>query len=93
MAAMARNFYLTAGTAGTPRDGGLREHAYDCAAREARLYLADGDRSYLAIRARLADAITDGRRELAARRVAADDIEAWDTSFRTMFLLCTWKPL
>jgi hypothetical protein len=90
---MARNFYLTAGTAAAPREKSLREDAYDRAAREARGFLAGGDRSYLDIRARLDELIADGRRELATKRVVADDIEAWDTSFRAMFLLCAWHPL
>jgi len=92
MAAMARNFYLTAGTAAAPREENLRADAYDRAVREAKRYLTGGDRSYPDIRARLAEVIADGRRELADRRVAPDDIEAWDTSFRAMFLLCTWRP-
>jgi hypothetical protein len=90
---MARNFHLTASTAVAPREENLREDAYDRAAREARRYLAGGDRSYRDIRARLDELIADSRRELAARRIAADDVEAWDTSFRAMFLLCTWQPL
>ena len=89
---MARNFYLTAGTAAAPREKSLREDAYDRAAREARRYLAGGDRSYLDIRARLDELISEGRGELIGRHVAADDIEAWDTSFRAMFLLRTWRP-
>jgi hypothetical protein len=90
---MARNFYLTANRAAAPRVQSLREDAYDRAAREARGFLSGGDRSYLDIRARLDDLVAAGRRELAGRRVAADDIEAWDTSFRAMFLLRTWHPL
>ena len=89
---MARNFYLTADTAAAPRGKRLREDAYDRATREARRYLAGGDRSYLDIRARLDELISEGRGELIGRRVAADDIEAWDTSFRAMFLLRTWRP-
>ncbi len=92
MAAMARNFYLTADMAAAPREQTLREDAYDRAVREARGFLSDGGRSYLDIRARLDELIADGRRELAGRRAAADDIEGWDTSFRVMFLLCTWHP-
>jgi hypothetical protein len=92
MAAMARNFYLTADTA-APSEQSLREDAYDRAAREARGFLSGGDRSYLDVRARLDELIAAGRRELAGRRIAADDIEAWDTSFRVMFLLCAWHPL
>lgn len=93
MAAMARNFYLTADTPTAPRKKSLREHAYDRAAREARGFLSGGDRSYLDIRARLDELVAHGRRELAGRRVAADDIEAWDTSFRIMFLLRAWHPM
>jgi hypothetical protein len=93
MAAMARNFYLTADTAAAPRGKSLRENAYDRAAREARGFLAGGDRSYPDVRARLDELIAAGRRELAIKRVAADDIEAWDTSFRAMFLLSAWRPL
>jgi hypothetical protein len=92
MAAMARNFYLTADTAAAPREKSLREDAYDRAAREAKGFLSGGDRSYLDIRARLDELIADGRRELADRRVSPDEIEAWDTSFRAMFLLCAWRP-
>ena len=90
---MARNFYLTADTAAAPREKSLREDAYDRATREARGFLSGGDRSYLDIRARLDELVADGRRELAGRRVGADDIEAWDTSFRAMFLLRAWHPL
>jgi hypothetical protein len=90
---MARNFYLTADMAAAPREESLREDAYGRAAREARRFLSGGDRSYLDIRARLDEVIAEGRRDLAGRRVAADDIEAWDTSFRIMFLLGTWRPL
>jgi hypothetical protein len=90
-AAMARNFYLTADAA-VPREESLREDAYDRAAREARRFVSGGDRSYLDLCARLDELIAAGRRELAGRRVAADDIEAWDTSFRAMFLLSTWQP-
>ena len=93
MTAMARNFYLTAHAAAALREQSLREDAYDRAAREARRFLSGGDRSYLDIRTRLDELIAAGRRELAGRRVAADDIEAWDTSFRAMFLLCAWHPL
>ena len=92
MTAMARNFYLTAHAGAALREQSLREDAYDRAAREARRFLSGGDRSYLDIRARLHELVTDGRRELADRCVAADDIEAWDTSFRAMFLLRTWRP-
>ena len=92
MATMARNFYLTSDMAKAPREGSLREDAYARAAREARRYLADGDRSYLEIRARLDELIAEGRRELAGRRIAAADIEAWDMSFRAMFLIRTWRP-
>jgi hypothetical protein len=90
---MARNFYLAADMATAPEEGSLREAAYGRATREARRFLSGGDRSYLDIRARLDELIAEGRRELAGRRVAADDIEAWDTSFRAMFLLGTWRPL
>ena len=89
---MARNFYLTADRAAAPREKSLREDAYDRAAREARAFLSGGDRNYLDVRARLDELIAAGRRELAVRRVAAEDIEAWDTSFRVMFLLCAWYP-
>ncbi len=89
---MARNFYLIAEAAPALPDGSLREDAYDRAAGEAKAYLAGGDRSYLDIRARLDELIVAGRRELAIKRVGADDIEAWDTSFRAMFLLCAWHP-
>jgi hypothetical protein len=89
---MARNFYLTADAA-APRSGNLREDAYDRATREARRFLSAGDRGYSDIRMRLDQLIAEGRRELAGRRVAPDDIEAWDTSFRAMFLLCAWHPL
>ena len=93
MAAMARNFYLTAETAAAPREKSLREDAYDRAAREAKGFLAGGDRSYLDVRARLDELVAAGRGEFATKRVPADDIEAWDTSFRVMFLLCAWPPL
>jgi hypothetical protein len=93
MAAMARNFYLTSGVATIPRADWLRKDAYDSAAREARLFLSAGDRSYLDIRARLDELVADGRRELAGKRIAPDAIEAWDTSFRAMFLLRTWQPV
>lgn len=89
---MARNFYLTADAATALQEESLQENAYDRAAREAQRFLSGGERSYLDIRARLDELIAVGRRELAGRRVAADDIEAWDTSFRTMFLLCAWQP-
>jgi hypothetical protein len=92
MAAMAQNFYLISDIATAPRDGSLREDAYDRAAREARRFLSGRDLSYLDMRARLDEVIADGRRQLAARFVAADDIEAWDTSCRIMFLLRAWKP-
>jgi hypothetical protein len=88
---MARNFYLTAGTA-APREQNLREDAYARAAGEARRYLAGGNRSYLEIRVRLDELVTEGRRMLAGRGVRPDDTEAWDTSFRIMFLLCAWQP-
>ena len=71
----------------------MREDAYGRAAGEARGFLSVRDRGYLDIRARLGQLIADGRRELAGRRVAAGDIEAWDTSFRAMFLLCAWHPV
>jgi hypothetical protein len=90
---MARNFYLTADTAAAPREKSLREDAYGRAAREAKDYLAGGNRSYLEIRSRLDELIAAGRRDLGDRRVAAADIEAWDTSFRAMFLLCAWQPV
>ena len=90
---MARNFYLTAGAATALPDGSLREDAYDRAVQEARRFLSGGDRSYLDIRVRLNELIADGRRELADNRVNPDEIEAWDTSFRAMFLLRTWRPL
>jgi hypothetical protein len=61
-------------------------------AREARRFLSGGHRSYLDIRVRLDELIADGRRELADSRVSPDEIEAWDTSFRAMFLLCAWRP-
>jgi hypothetical protein len=93
MAAMARNFYLTAGAATALPDGSLREDAYDRAAREARRFLSGGDPSYLEIRVRLDELIADGRRELSDSRVNPAEIEAWDTSFRAMFLLCTWRPI
>jgi hypothetical protein len=89
---MAQDFYLTSDMAQAPRERSLREDAYDRAAREARRYLAGGHRSYLDIRARLDELIAQGRRELAGS-VSPDDIEAWDTSFRTMFLLSAWRPL
>jgi hypothetical protein len=89
--AMARNFYLTSGMA-VPSGRSLREDAYRRAAVEARRFLSGRDRSYLDLRARLDAAIADGRRELAGRRVATDDIEAWDTSCRIMFLLRAWQP-
>ena len=92
MATMARNFYLTSDMAKAPREGSLRRAAYARATREARRYLAGGDRSYLEIRARLDQLIAEGRRELGGMRVAADDIEAWDTSFRAMFLIRAWRP-
>ena len=91
--AMARNFYLTADAAAAPREGSLREDAYDRAAREARRFLSGRNPGYLDVRARLDELIAAGRRELATKRVVADDIEAWDTSFRAMFLLCAWHPL
>lgn len=75
-----------------PPEQSLRESAYDHATREARRFLSGGDRSYFDIRARLEELIAVGRRDLAGRRVAADDIEVWDTSFRVMFLLCAWQP-
>ena len=93
MAAMARNFYLTADTTTALRKKSLQEQAYDRASRESRRFLSGGDRSYLDVRARLDELIADGRRELAARRVAPDQIEAWDTSCRIMFLLCAWHPV
>lgn len=89
---MARNFYLTADAATARRGDSLREDAYAHAAREAQRFLSNGPRSYRDVRARLDEATSDGRRELEARRVAADDIEAWDTSFRIMFLLRSWQP-
>jgi hypothetical protein len=91
--AMARSSYLTAGTATALPAGSLRADAYDRATREARRYLASRDRSYLDIRARMDELIADGRRELARERVSPDEIEAWDTSFRVMFLICAWQPL
>ena len=90
---MARNFYLTPGVATVPQEDSLREDAYDRAAREARSFLSDGIRSYSDIRLQLDELIAEGRRELAGRRIAADAIEAWDTSFRAMFLLCAWCPM
>jgi hypothetical protein len=93
MAVMARNFYLSADAAAAPREGSLREDAYGRAAREARRFLSGRNPGYLDVRARLDEVIADGRRELAGKRLAADDIEAWDTSCRIMFLLCTWRPL
>lgn len=89
---MARNFYLSSDVATIPREANLRGAAYARATREARRYRAGGDRSYLEIRARLDELVSEGRRELIGRRVEADDIEAWDTSFRAMFLLRTWRP-
>ena len=90
---MARNFYLGSDTGVPARQGCLREDAYGRATREARQFLSGGDRGYLDIRAHLNELIAAGRRELAANRVSADDIESWDTSFRAMFLLRTWRPL
>lgn len=89
---MARNFYLSSDVATILREANLRGAAYARATREARRYRAGGDRSYLDIRARLDELVSEGRRELIGRRVAPDDIEAWDTSFRAMFLLRTWRP-
>jgi hypothetical protein len=71
----------------------LREDAYHRAAGEAQRFLSGRDRSYLDIRARLDEVIAEGRRELAAECVTAEDIEAWDTSCRIMFLLQAWQPL
>jgi hypothetical protein len=85
---MAQNSTLTADAAMACRRKSLRENAYDRAVREAERFLSGGHRSYLDIRARLDEAIAEGRGEL----VAADDIEAWDTSFRIMFLLRSWQP-
>ena len=92
MAAMARNFYLTSDAMTAVREDSLREDAFRRAAREARRYLAGGGRSYLDIRVRLDELIAEGRREFAGKRVVPDDLEAWDTSFRIMFLLRTWQP-
>ena len=89
---MARNFYHAADAAAAPSEESLRQDAYDRAAREARRFLSGGDRSYPDIHARLDELIVAGRRELAGGRLAAHDIEAWDTSFRAMFLLCAWQP-
>jgi hypothetical protein len=89
---MARNFYLSADV-DAPRQDNLRENAYDRATREARRFLSGGNRGYLDIRARLDEVIAEGRRELKARRVADDDVEAWDISCRIMFLLSSWRPL
>jgi hypothetical protein len=90
---MARNFYITTGFATVPPEESLRDNAYDRAAREARRFVSDGGRSYLEIRARLDQLIADGRRELAGKRISPGDIEAWDTSFRAMFLICAWHPV
>ena len=93
MAVMARNFDLTANVMPAPRKRSLREDAYDRAAREARRYLAGGTRSYPDIRARLNELIAEGRRDHADGRLPAREVKAWDTSFRIMFLLGTWRPL
>jgi hypothetical protein len=74
------------------RDRSLREDAYGCAAREAQRFQTGRNLSYLDMRARLEEVIVDGRRELAGLRTAADDIDAWDTSCRIMFLLRAWRP-
>jgi hypothetical protein len=92
MTAVARNFYLTSELATVPRQYSLREDAYDRATLEARRFLSGRDRSYRGTRARLDEVIAQGRRELKAQHVAADDLEAWDTSCRIMFLLRTWRP-
>jgi len=92
MAAMARNFYLTSDIASAPRHRPLREDAYHRAAGEAQRFLSAQARSYPDIRARLDEVIAEGRRELAAERVTAEEIEAWDTSCRIMFLLHAWQP-
>jgi hypothetical protein len=92
MPAMARNFYLLPEMTTAHRDHSLRDDAYGCAAREAERFLTGRSPGYLDMRARLEEVIVDGRRELAGLRVAADDIEAWDTSCRIMFLLRAWQP-
>jgi hypothetical protein len=92
---MARNFFLGSEfMAAAAQPGRLREGAYDRARREARLLLsAEGpDRPFRHTLERLDRVIAEGRRELAAQRVPARDIEAWDTSCRIMFLLITWHP-
>jgi hypothetical protein len=94
MAAIVRNLYLGSETMAVARQGCLRNEAYDRANREARLLLsAEGPgRSFRDVLERLDRVVADGRRELAARRVPARDIEAWDTSCRIMFLLIAWRP-
>ena len=89
---MARNFYLATDAAAASQEERLRKNAYDRAAREARRFLSGGRRSYLDMRARMDEVIAGGRNELAARRIAAHDIEGWDTSCRIMFLLRSWRP-
>jgi len=92
MVLMARNFYLGSEAVAAVQQCSLRKDAHDRARREARLFLStEGPhRSFRDILARLDRVIADGRREFAARGVAAKDIEAWDTSCRIMFLLNAW---
>jgi hypothetical protein len=91
---MARNFYLTLDTAAAARRGGLRDDAYSRGAREGRLFLAAAgrDASFRDVLDRLDQVVAEGRRELAVRHVPPNEIEAWDTSCRIMFLLIAWRP-
>lgn len=89
---MARNFLLTADTATAQTLQSLRDNAYERATKEARRYPAGRDPNYRDVCARLEELIAEGRRELASRQVAAGDVEAWDRSFRVMFLLRSWQP-
>jgi len=91
---MARNFDLTMGARAAPQQRGLRDDAYDEGAREGRLFMgaADPNASFRTALDRLDQVVAAGRRELAAKRVPAREIEDWDTSCRIMFLLTAWEP-
>jgi len=86
---MARNFYFQSDA----KLGRLQADAYKRATQEARSFVPTaGDIPFREVLERLDQMIAIGRRELAARRVGPNDIEAWDTSFRVMFLLLAWRP-
>jgi hypothetical protein len=95
MPPLLRNFYVESDWDAAERLDRLRQDAYRRGAEEARLFLSQAGSSftYEDVRKRLDQIIAAGRSELEAKSIARQDIEAWDTACRIMFLLIAWRPL